>query len=220
MSTVFIEEKIRVPDWVDDLASFRQWAHSPEFPERGRISYLKDEVWVDMSKEQLFSHNQVKAEISTVLGIMVKKNGLGIFFPDGVLLSDQAADFATGPDGIFVSKRSLQTERVTLIEGAEEGYVELQGVPDMLLEVISPSSVGKDTKVLREVYWDLGVDEYWLVDARGEKLDFDILRHGAKEYVAVRKTGGWLRSTVFGASFRLTRKTNEMGHPEFTLAVR
>jgi Uma2 family endonuclease len=220
MSTVFIEEKIRVPDWVKDLASFREWAHSPEFPERGRISYLKDEVWVDMSKEQLFSHNQVKAEISVVLGALVKKNRLGIFFPDGVLLSDRETDFATGPDGIFVSKESLKTERVTMIEGADEGYVELQGVPDMVLEVVSPSSVEKDTKVLPEVYWDLGVDEYWLVDARGEKLDFDILRRGAKEYVPVRKPGGWLRSAVFGNSFRLTRKTDEMGHPEFTLAVR
>ncbi len=220
MSTVVIEEKVRVPDWVNDLASFRQWAHSGEFPERRGISYLKGEVWVDMRKEQLFSHNQVKGEISSVLGVLVKKNRLGIFFPDGVLLSDLATDFATGPDAIFVSKESLQTNRVTMIEGADGGYVELQGVPDMVLEVVSPSSVEKDTEVLREVYWELGIEEDWLVDARGERLDFDILRHGAKGYVPVRKPGGWLRSTVFGASFRLTRKTNEMGHPEFTLAVR
>ena len=173
-----------------------------------------------MSKEQLFSHNQVKGEISSVLGVLVKKNRLRIFFPDGVLLSDLATDFATGPDAIFVSKESLQTNRVTMIEGADGGYVELQGVPDMVLEVVSPSSVAKDTEVLREVYWELGIEEYWLVDARGERLDFDILRHGAKGYVPVRKPGGWLRSTVFGTSFRLTRKTNEMGYPEFTLAVR
>jgi Uma2 family endonuclease len=220
MSTVFIEEKVRVPEWVKDLGSFREWAHSPEFPERGRISYLKDEVWVDMSKEQLFSHNQVKAEISTVLGVLVKKNRLGIFFPDGVLLSDRETDFATGPDAIFVSKESLQAERVTMIEGADGDHVELQGVPDMVLEVVSPSSVGKDTEVLRDVYWELGIGEYWLVDARGERLDFDILRHGAKSYIPVRKSAGWIKSTVFGAAFRLTRKTNEMGHPEFTLAVR
>jgi Uma2 family endonuclease len=220
MSTVVIEEKVRVPGWVEDLASFRQWAHSLESPERGNISYLKDEVWVDMSKEQLFSHNQVKAEISSVLTILVKKNRLGLFFPDGILLSDVATDFATGPDGIFVSKESLQTDRVTLIEGAVGGYVELQGVPDMVLEVVSPSSVQKDTEILREVYWDLGIDEYWLVDARGEHLEFDILRRGAKGYAQVRKSGGWLRSSVFGLSFRLTRRTNEMGHPEFTLAVR
>jgi Uma2 family endonuclease len=220
MSTVVIEEKVRVPGWIEDLGSFRQWAHSLESPERGNISYLKDEVWVDMSKEQLFSHNQVKGEISSVLTILVKKNRSGLFFPDGILLSDVATDFATGPDGIFVSKESLQADRVTLIEGAEGGYVELQGVPDMVLEVVSPSSVQKDTEILREVYWDLGIDEYWLVDARGEHLEFDILRRGAKGYAQVRKSGGWLRSSVFGLSFRLTRRTNEMGHPEFTLAVR
>jgi Uma2 family endonuclease len=209
-----------VPGWVQDLASFRQWAHSPESPERGNISYLKDEVWVDMSKEQLFSHNQVKGEISSVLAVLVKKNRLGLFFPDGVLLSDAASDFATGPDAIFVSKESLRADRVTLIEGVEGGYVELQGVPDMVLEVVSPSSVQKDTEILSEVYWELGVDEYWLVDARGERLEFDILRRAAKGYAAVRKSGGWLKSTVFGSSFRLTRKINEMGHPEFTLTVR
>jgi Uma2 family endonuclease len=220
MSTVVIEEKVRVPNWVEDLASFRQWAHSPEFPERGKISYLKGEVWVDISKEQLFSHNQVKGEISSVLTAFVKKNRLGIFFPDGMLLSDLETDFATGPNAIFVSKESLQSDRVIMIEGADGGYVELQGVPDMVLEVVSPSSVEKDTQVLREVYWQLGIDEHWLVDARGERLDFDILRHGAKSYIPVRKSAGWLRSTVSGASFRLTRKTNEMGHAEFTLAVR
>jgi Uma2 family endonuclease len=219
MSTVVIEEKIRVPDRVRDLESFRQWAHSSEFPERGRISYLKGEVWVDMSKEQLY-HNQAKGEIASILMAFVKKNRLGIFFPDGMLLSDLATNFASGPDGIFVSKESLQTERVTMIEGAEGGYVELQGVPDMVLEVVSPSSVQKDTVVLREIYWELGIDECWLVDPRNEGLDFDILRRGAQEYVPVRRTAGWLRSNVFGASFRLTRKTDEMGHPEFTLAVR
>jgi len=220
MSTVVIEEKVRVPGWVQDLASFRQWAHSEESPERGTISYLKDEVWVDTSKEQLYSHNQVKGEISSVLTVLVKKNRLGIFFPDGVLLSDVSADFATGPDAIFVSQESLQADRVTLIEGAEGGYVELQGIPDMVLEVVSPSSVQKDTEILREVYGELGVEEYWLVYARGESLEFDILRRGTKGYVPSRKSGGWLKSNVFGASFRLTRKTNEMGHPEFTLAVR
>ena len=118
-----------------------------------------------------------------------------------MLLSDVATDFATGPDGIFVSKESLQADRVTMIDGAEGGYVELQGVPDMVLEVVSPSSVQKDTEVLRDVYWELGVEEYWLVDARGQRLDFDILRRGAKGYASVRKPGGWLRSSVFGASF-------------------
>jgi Uma2 family endonuclease len=220
VSTVVIEEEVRIPDWVRNLRSFRRWAHSEEFPDQGWISYLNGEVWVDMTKEQLFSHNQVKGEFATVLSGMVKTNRLGLFFPDGVLLSDTISGYSTGPDGIFVTKDSLQTERVRLIEGVQEGFAEIEGVPDMVLEVVSPKSVRKDKVVLRELYWQAGVPEYWLVDVRGQRLDFDILRRTAKSYSAVRKKGGWLKSFVFNKTFQLTREINEMGYPEYTLMVR
>jgi hypothetical protein len=38
--------------------------------------------------------------------------------------------------------------------------------------------------------------------------------------VTVRKHGGWVKSAVFGKSFRLTEQTDPLGHPEYTLAVR
>jgi Uma2 family endonuclease len=63
-----------------------------------------------------------------------------------------------------------------------------------LLEIVSAGSVEKDTQTLRELYWKAGIAEYWLVDARGERLAFDILRHAAKGYVATRKAAGWLKS--------------------------
>jgi Uma2 family endonuclease len=90
----------------------------------------------------------------------------------------------------------------------------------MALEVVSRSSVQKDTVVLRDAYWKAGVREYWLVDARKEPLQFDILRRTAKGFAATRKQGGWMKSAVFGKSFRLTQQTNALGHPEYTLAVR
>ena len=62
--------------------------------------------------------------------------------------------------------------------------------------------------------------EYWLIDARGERAQFDLLRHTAKGYVAARHQNGWVKSGVFGKSFRLSRQTNALGHPEFTLAIR
>ena len=68
--------------------------------------------------------------------------------------------------------------------------------------------------------WKAGVREYWLVDARKELLQFDILRHTSRGYVATRKRDGWMKSAVFGKSFRLTQQPNGMGHPDYTLAVR
>jgi Uma2 family endonuclease len=221
MSTVVFDEgQVHIPAWVVDLASFRRWVHSDDFPEKGRICFLNGEVWADLSKEQFFSHNQVKNELASVLGKLVKANRLGRFIPDGMLLSHVGANLTAQPDGAFISRDSFQAGRVQLVEGAEEGCVEIEGTPDMVLEVISTSSVHKDTVVLRDQYWQAGIREYWLVDARGDRLAFDILRHTAKEYVVTRKQAGWLKSTAFGKSFRLTRQADDLGNPDYTLEVR
>lgn len=212
-------DQVSVPSWVTDLTSFRRWADADDFPEDGRICYLNGEVWVDMSKEQVFTHGAAKTEITVVLGSLVKAGQLGLFLADGVMLSNVDADIAVVPDAMFVSTAGLR-DRVRLIEGKDEGYVELEGSPDMVLEVVSRSSVHKDTKVLREAYWEAGVREYWLADARPDPLVFDILRHTARGYRATPKKGGWLASAVFGQSFRLTRQVSTLGHPEYTLTVR
>ena len=210
---------VRIPEWVADLASFRRWADSDEFPEGVRIDYFDGEIWVDASMEQIFWHNQVKTEFTVVLGGLVKTRRLGRYFTDGLRVSHVDADLSAEPDGTFVSAKGLR-ERVRVVEGAEGGYVELEGSPEMVLEIISDSSVTKDTKRLRKKYWDAEVREYWLADVRGERLDFDIFRHTPNGYVATPKRGGWLKSNVFGKSFRLTRQVDSLGHPEFTVEVR
>jgi Uma2 family endonuclease len=221
MHTFVVEdESVRIPEWVRDLASFRRWLHSDDFPEEGRICWLNGGVWVDMSREQFFSHNQIKSEYNIVLGSLAKTGKLGRYIPDGMLITNVEGDFSTQPDGAFISRKSLDTGRVRLIGGKREGYVELEGTPDMVLEVVSTSSVDKDTEVLPRHYWEAGVTEYWLVDVRGERLDFDILRHTPRGYVPVRKQRGWIKSAVFGKSFRLTRGTDDRGDPEYTLEVR
>src|SRR5262249_19590065 len=218
MSTIVVDTTcVHIPSWVTDLASFRRWAHSDEFPESGRICWLGSEVWLDMSKEQFFSHNQVKGEFTSVLTSLVKVGRLGRYSPDGMLLTHPEAKLSTVPDGVFVSQESFQRSRVRLAKGAEEGYVELEGSPDMVREVVSPSSVEKDTVTLRSLYWKARIPEYWLVDARGTRLVFDILRRTSRGYVATRGQKGWLQSVVFDRSFRLTRQTDELGEREFTL---
>jgi Uma2 family endonuclease len=213
-------DRVSVPEWVVDLESFRRWADADDFPETGRIWYLQGEVWVDMSSEQLFSHLAVKNEFNMVIGGLVKAGKLGLYFPDGLFFSNVHADIAGNPDATFVSNDALETGRVRLIEGKRGGYVEVEGSADVVLEVLSPSSVQKDRVILRQAYWEAEVREYWLVDARKEPLQFDILRHTARGYAAARKTDGWVKSAVFGKSFRLTQGRTALGHPEYTLAVR
>jgi Uma2 family endonuclease len=221
MSTVCLDTEIlTIPAWIRDLASFRRWAVSEDAPEKCPLFYLAGEVWIDVSKEQIFSHIWLKQKFYQVLGVLSERKKLGKFFPDGLSLTNEEADLSGNPDGTFVSNASFRAERVRLVEVAESGQVEMEGSPDMVLEVVSDSSESKDTEILRDLYWKAGIREYWLVDARGDRLAFDIFRRTRRGYLATPKTGGWMKSVVFGQSFRLTRRTDELGHPEFTLRVR
>ena len=137
MSTIVLyEDAVHIPDGIKNLAAFRRWFHSKEFPESGRICYLNGQVWVDISKEQIFTHNQVKQEFNLVIGGLVKARCFGRYFPDGVLLTNDRANFACEPDGTFVAGQSLRSGRVCLVEGDKEGYLELEGSPDMVLEIV------------------------------------------------------------------------------------
>jgi len=219
----FIDEsrRVSVPGWVTDLESFRRWTDSDDFPDEGQVWWLLGEVWIDMSKEQIFTHVQIKTEITVVLGALAKREKLGRYLTDGVLLSNFAADISGNPDGLFLSKATRTSDRIRLIEGKKEGgYVELQGTPDMVLEIVSQSSEEKDEVQLRQAYFDAGIPEYWIVDVRKEPSRFDVLRRTTRGYVNTKKLGGWVKSSVFGRSFRLLVASDEVGDPEYTLEVR
>ncbi len=118
--TTFIhesDEEVRIPAWVVDPESFRRWADTDDFPETGRIWFLKGEVWVDMSREQLFSHLAVKNAFNIALGGLVKADELGLYLPDGLFLCNVHAEIAGNPDGTFASADAIESGRVRLIEG-------------------------------------------------------------------------------------------------------
>ena len=217
MSTVVVADQVRIPSWVNDLESFRRWSRSDQYPERGRVSFLDGEIWVDTHMEQLFTHNRVKTCFTVALGGIAESEEMGYYFSERAALSNETADLSTEPDGTFRSFAALAAKRVVLVEGVEEGHVEIEGTPDMVLEVVSTRSVRKDTKVLRRLYWKAGIPEYWLVDARKDPPQFDILRRTERGYATTRRKEGWLRSKVFGRSFLLEAKPDRLGNPQFFL---
>jgi Uma2 family endonuclease len=212
--------EIAVPRWVKDIDSFRRWTDSADCPHEHRLGWLKGEVWIDMGKEQVFTHILVKTRISMRLSLLAEEGKLGLYLGDGLLLSNFTADISGNPDGTFLSYETMRSDRVRLIEGKRGGFTELQGSPDMVLEVVSESSVHKDYRQLRKAYWEAGIPEYWLVDARKAPPRLELLRRGPRGYAAARKADGWVRSPVFGKSFRLTQAKNDLGHPEYSLHVR
>jgi Uma2 family endonuclease len=209
--------EVHVPRGIVDLESFRRWADTDDFPENARVWFLKGEVWVETRREPPFTHCAVKTEITAVLAGLVKREQQGRYWGAGVFVSNEAANIAGKPDGTFASREAWLAKRVRPIAGMDGGYVELEGSPDMVLEVVSHPSIRKE---LRQAYGDAGIREFWLVDVRQNPLRFDILRYTGRNCVAARSRNGWLKSAVFGRSFRLTQEPNVFGQPEYTLEVR
>jgi Uma2 family endonuclease len=218
--TIALAEDVLIPPGITDLEAFRRWARSDAFPEHGRFSWIAGQLRVDVEMEQIYIHNQLKQEFNLVLGGLVKTEHLGYYLPDGARFSHPAADLSVEPDAFFISYESVRSGCIKEISAASgAGPIEFEGTPDMVLEIVSPSSVKQDTEDLRELYWKAGIAEYWLVDARGQALRFELLHRGKKGNVASRAGAKGLRSKVFGRFFRLTRTSDPLGKPMFAIRV-
>jgi len=221
MSVIIADVGITVPGSVVDLESFSLWVDSPEFPDTGRISFIRGDVIVEKCMEQLYTHNIIKLWIGTALAILIKSEKLGTYFIDGVRLYNEEADLSVEPDGLYFSYAAIRSGKVTRTEGAEDGYVRIDGSPELVVEVLSDSSEKKDLTELRETYFEAGIAEYWIADGREDIVHFEILRRGSKGFVSTRaQVGGWVKSAMLGKSFRLVRSTDPLGDPQFALESR
>lgn len=219
-SVVNVQDRIVIPPAIESLESFRAWARSDEYPQTGWVSYLDGAIWVDPDMEEFITHNRVRTAYTVAVVTSLPDPPHGSFVSDRMLLTNAHANLSTEPDGLFYLWMTMKDGRIRLIPGKHEGYVELEGTPDMILEIVSKTSQRKDKEVLRDLYWKAGIAEYWLVDARIDPAEFDILRHTENGYVPTTTEDGWLKSEVLGRQFRLVRQTDPLGHPQFVVEVR
>ena len=113
------------------------------------------------------SHQDVQLDLGAALRAFVRARGLGriIISPVDVVFS---SDNVRQPDIIFVS-----AERAGIITGDD-----VQGAPDLAVEILSPSTERADKTTKRETYARHGVKEYWLVDTDARSISVLLLADG------------------------------------------
>lgn len=224
MATVVFEGRVEIPLGIKDLSDFRKWALSDEFPQRGRIDYVAGRIEVDMSPEDFFTHGTLKTEVSGEIRIRVNQTDLGHLLIAETRISSVPADLSAEPDVVVITHEALDEGRVRLVpkaSGEPDRYVEVEGAPDLIVEIVSDNSVKKDTQRLPEAYYRAGVREFWLIDARGQQLFFQIHHRGSRSFDAVpAQSDGFQRSDVLGLSYRLDRDRHKRGHWVYRLRSR
>jgi Uma2 family endonuclease len=210
-----------VPTSATTLAGFRAWSSSDAFPETGTITFAGGEIIIDMSPERIHSHGEVKAEVCHVVGKVIRDGDRGKLYLDRIRFVHVDAGVSNEPEALFVSWEALTEKRVIKVPTKDQkDFIEFEGTPDWVLEIVSPSSVVKDTVILLERYHRAKIPEYWLIDARGNEVQFQILYYHPDGYRLAPSRSGWQKSKVFGKQFRLVRYTDRVGDPAYRLEVK
>ncbi len=212
----------RLPAGIGTLASFRAWVQSDDFPEHGHVSFINGNIEIDMSPDELESHNKVHGAVGHGISGLNDQIDLGEYFCDGALLTNSRAKLGTVPDGMFVKWETSASGRARFIPRKDRAgqYIEIRGTPDWVLEVVSFSSVKKDTVELPISYHRAKIPEFWLVDARGKEIDFQVLVRRRSKYARSEVRSGWALSPLFGRWFRLVRRLNRVGRWNYRLEIK
>lgn len=117
-----------------------------------------------MGPEEVHSHGAVKVAIAARLYEALVESNRGEVFVDRARVTHPSAGLSVEPDAVAVLWSSLEEDRVRYPEGSRPGrHVEIEGAPDLIVEVVSDGSVKKDTVRLPKLYAAAGVPELWRV---------------------------------------------------------
>ncbi len=113
-------------------------------------------------------HQTVVTETSRHLGNFVASQNMGrvLVAPFEVHLSSRTRPIQ--PDILFIRSERWPIERIAYFAGA----------PDLVVEVISPSSTRMDRVTKFTTYESAGVPEYWIVNPHARTIEVFTLSHG------------------------------------------
>jgi Uma2 family endonuclease len=129
-------------------------------------------------------HQDIADFLVSILRMFVTSRDLGIVLSAPFQMK---IEHGREPDILFVAKPHL-----TRLQGTY-----LDGPADLVVEIISPESIGRDRGEKFYEYERAGVPEYWLIDPLTQRAEFYRYSSGAHRYTLMGyEAGGIYRSTV------------------------
>jgi Uma2 family endonuclease len=132
-----------------------------EFPDNDFFIYelIDGEIMRKQAPKPL--HQQIAWRLTSAIDRFLKENPIGqaFFSPIDVFFDDYNN---TQPDLLFISSAR------SFIIDLENG---IMGAPDLIVEIISPSSIKIDRFDKKEMYKKFAVKEFWLIDPKNQTLE-------------------------------------------------
>ncbi len=144
-----------------------RWEDLPD--DGNRYEVIEGVLYMSTSPSSF--HQWITKRIARVLMAQIDDSGIGVTFwaPLGV--------FMPGCDPVQPDLFVVRTDELAIVQ------TRIEGVPSLLVEILSPSNSSADTDVKRRAYARAGVPEYWIVrPARRDVLVYSQPDGGLEDY--------------------------------------
>ena len=139
-----------------------------------------------VSPAPVWKHQRQLNRLNVRVAVWVERHDLGdvVTAPTGVVLDDENG---LQPDLVFVSH-----DRAHIITEND-----IEGAPDLVVEVLSPSTEARDRGLKLRRYAASGVPHYWILDTDGPRSEERVLGDDGYQLVGTFGPGEIFRPTIF-----------------------
>ncbi len=164
-----------------------QWTYSDykRLPRDGwRYEIIEGELYMAPARRP--RHQEATINLATAMSQFARSKRLGKVYtaPIDVLLPGLASPVQ--PDVLFIANERLDMVKEEFIEGP----------PDLVIEVLSPSNWLDDRRIKFHLYARAGVREYWIVDLERRMIEVFALRGQSFALLNRYESGETARSEV------------------------
>jgi Uma2 family endonuclease len=154
-----------------------------------RYTYADYLTWFDDVRRELIGglihlmsapvriHQHILSTLSNLLSTFIRRRKgkcyvyfapFDVRFPKNNATDDDKVDTVVQPDICVICDRSKLDDKGCI------------GAPDLMVEVLSPSSIQHDYKTKFDLYEEVGVREYWIVDPKAKTVHVFVLQPNGK----------------------------------------
>jgi len=150
--------------------------------------------WVDgeviVHSPANLKHVDLAGFLNFILRGFVTSHDLGVVYGPELQVRFASLRRRRVPDLLFVS-----TERMNILKATE-----VDGAPDLIIEIVSPDSPARDWRDKYLEYEAVGVGEYWVVDPMSQRVESYALGADGR-YSLIEEKDGLVPSTVLTGFF-------------------
>ncbi|OGO38141.1 MAG: hypothetical protein A2Z03_06450 [Chloroflexi bacterium RBG_16_56_8] len=128
-----------------------------------------------MTAAPLIDHQRVSANLQFILETYIRANSWGTLFD--------------APVELYLDEKSFVEPDIVCVAQAHRGIIKkknITGVPDLIVEILSPSTARYDRVIKMNAYARHQVPHYWIVDPEAKTLEAFEWEKGTYRLVAAR----------------------------------